>query len=107
MARLSEGETLEIAGYAIPPALADAINRVSLADLVPPPASQVHWFEVTTSGDDDLMPPSQKTVLQWRDAGGDIETSTVVSEQFWATQEIATAPPLIEATRNALTGPPA
>ena len=105
--RLSDGETLEVAGYKIAPALADAVDRVNLADLVPPLASKVHWFEVTTGKDDELMPPSQKAVLRSRDAGGNVAASVIAGEQFWATQEVATAVALIDATRTALAGPPA
>ena len=105
MERLSGGETLEVAGYEITPALADAVNGVNLVDFVPPPASKIHWFEVTTGEDDELMPPSQKAVLQWRDAGVDVVASTIAGEQFWATQEIATALPLIDATQTALAEP--
>jgi exosortase A-associated hydrolase 2 len=107
MERLSGGETLEVAGYKVAPALAEAVSGANLADLVPPLTSKVRWFEVTTSEDDELMPPSQQAVLQWRDAGVDVATSAIAGEQFWATQEIATAPPLIDATRTALAGPPA
>ncbi len=107
MERLSGGETIEVAGYKVAPALADAIDRVNLVDLAPPLASKVHWFEVTTSEDDELMPPSQKAVLRWRDAGVDVTTYAIAGEQFWATQEITTALPLIDATRTALAGPSA
>jgi len=107
MERLSGGETMEVAGYKVAPALADAVNRVSLADLAPPAASKVHWFEVTTGEDDELMPASQMAVLRWREAGVDVATAAITGEQFWATQEIATALPLIDATRAALAGPPA
>jgi len=107
MERLSGGETMEVAGYKVAPALADAVNRVNLADLAPPVASKVHWFEVTTGEDDELMPASQMAVLRWREAGVDVATAAITGEQFWATQEIATALPLIDATRAALAGPPA
>lgn len=106
MERLSGGEALEIAGYKVAPSLADAVNGVKLADLVPPTVSKVHWFEVTSGEDDELTPSSQNAVLQWRDAGVDIGTSAIAGEQYWATQEIAIAPSLIEATRTALSGPP-
>jgi exosortase A-associated hydrolase 2 len=107
MERLSDGETLEIAGYNVAPALADAVNGVNFGDLVPPPAAKIHWFEVTTGEDDALMPPSQNAVSRWREAGVDVAASVIAGEQFWATQEIATALPLIEATQTALAGPSA
>lgn len=104
MDRLAGGETLEVAGYEIAPALADAINRVTIADFVPPRGSKIHWMEIMTGEDGALMPPSQKIITGWRDADIDIATSVIAGEQFWATQEISTAPTLIDATRNALAG---
>ena len=105
MERLASGETLEVAGYEIAPELAEAINRVNIADLVPPPGCQIHWLEMTTGANDTLMPPSQKAVSGWRNAGVEVETAVLAGEQFWATQEIATAPALIDATRAALSAP--
>lgn len=105
--RLSGGETLEIAGYKVAPALADAVNGINLIDLAPPPKSKVHWFEVTTGENSELMPPSEQIVSRWRAAGLEVATSVVAGEQFWATQELATALPLIDATRTALAGQPA
>ena len=107
MKRLSGGETLEIAGYKVAPALAHAVNGINLIDLAPPLNSKVHWFEVTTDENNELMPPSEQIVSRWRDAGMDVETAVVAGEQFWATQEISTAPLLIDATRTALAGQPA
>ena len=107
MERLSNGEILEVAGYGIAPALADAINTIAIADLAPAKSTRIHWYEMTTGDSDDLMPPSQKTVAAWLDGGVNVATSVITGEQFWATQEIATAPPLIETTRDALTMVPA
>jgi hypothetical protein len=104
MERLSKGEVLEIAGYEITSELAESINQAILSENSPPQTSEIHWLEVTTDENGTLMPPSEKVILGWRNAGANVATSVISGEQFWATQEIATAPPLIDATRSALAG---
>jgi hypothetical protein len=41
---------------------------------------------------------SRRVVEAWRASGVPVEASTVAGEQFWATQELSTAPALIDAT---------
>lgn len=106
MARLAQGDFLDVAGYRISPALAQAIDQRSLGQLNPPAGSKLHWFEVAANDGADLLPPSQNTISTWRDGGADIDVSVVEGEQFWATLEITTAPHLLESTVAALTGTP-
>lgn len=100
--RLDAGETLEIGGYDISPALARAIEGIKLVRCIPSATTNIHWLEVAAEASDDLMPPSRPVIAAWRDAGVRVSASTVAGEQFWSTQETATAPALIEATVRAL-----
>ena len=48
------------------------------------------------------MPVSQRIVDQWRQAGLGVDIETVVCDQFWATQEIAQCPGVVEAVSRHL-----
>lgn len=102
--RLNAGDILEIGGYDISPGLATAIDSVRIADCMPPATTRIHWFEAAAEASDDLTPASRAVVAAWRDAGIGVSALTVAGEQFWATQETAMAPALIEATVRTLAG---
>ncbi|MBK1730064.1 hydrolase 2, exosortase A system-associated [Halorhodospira halophila] len=97
--RLEQGEPLEIAGYTLHPQLAAALNRARLQ----PPADSVLWLEVSGSSEEEgsgasLSPASQRIVQGWRSQEVRVEAQALPGEPFWATQEIGTAPALIEET---------
>jgi exosortase A-associated hydrolase 1/exosortase A-associated hydrolase 2 len=100
-ARLAQGESIEVAGYALSPQVA---NPLAEARLVLPPdfCGRIVWFDVT---DDPAAPASaapQKTFEAWRAAGLRVQFETVVGPKFWQTVETSEAPALIERTRAAL-----
>ncbi len=97
---LAAGQSLEIAGYELHPELAAALDRVRLTP--PPPGVPVDWFELTRAASGSFAPASQRIVDEWRSAGVAVHARTVVGESFWATQEIAEAPALLDATLTAL-----
>ncbi|MBT5047949.1 MAG: hydrolase 2, exosortase A system-associated [Rhodospirillaceae bacterium] len=103
-ARLSAGETLEVAGYDLNPALVRGIDAVSLGQIPPSFGTAHDWFEVSTEDEGDLTPASQAVVEKWRGAKATVSAQTVQGEPFWSTQEMATAPALIKATVDAVTG---
>ncbi len=103
---LAAGQSLDVAGYELHPELAAALDQVRLT--LPLPGVQVDWFELTRAAEDSLVPVSRRIVDEWRSAGVAVHARTVVGEFFWATQEIAEAPALLDATQTALLdrGPP-
>ena len=99
-AQLAAGNAVEIAGYALAPALASGLET---AVLTPPPiACQVKWFEVSTRDEPSLLPASGLVVERWQHAGHDLTTHVVQGPAFWQTTEIEEAPALIDATLAAL-----
>jgi exosortase A-associated hydrolase 2 len=96
--RIAAGEPLEVGGYVLAPALFRDIDRISLSDIRPDGGLPVHWLEVAADDDGDLLMASRRVVEAWRASGVPVEASTVAGEQFWATQELSTAPALIDAT---------
>ncbi|MBK1692140.1 hydrolase 2, exosortase A system-associated [Ectothiorhodospira mobilis] len=93
--RLRNGETLEVAGYALHP---EWVAGLSAATLRSPPSGEVAWFEVSGTADAPLSPSAQRQVQTWRASGMAVHAEVLTGEPFWATQEIREVPELIEAT---------
>jgi len=100
-ASLAAGEPLEIGGYELGPALAEAIDARKLAALAPE-RGDVHWFDVTAVAGGALAPASQRIVDAWRMRGARVEARAVEGAPFWATLEIAECTPLVAATTAAI-----
>ncbi|MDR0775299.1 MAG: hydrolase 2, exosortase A system-associated [Azonexus sp.] len=102
-AQLAAGQTVEIAGYEVAPALAAGLEQ---AELSPPPgcAGRVVWLETSLRDEATLTPAAIKRIEQWRAAGFTVEASVVRGPAFWQTTEIEEAPALLAATRAALAG---
>jgi len=93
---LAGGETLEVAGYRLSPALALGMESSDGAALIP--HCPVHWIDMTTTPERGPAPASLRVVDAWRAAGVAVDLQQVSGEPFWATQEVATCPALIDAT---------
>lgn len=97
-ARLVDGETLEVAGYAVSAALASGL---SCAMLSPPSLAQadgVVLLEFAASAPSETSLPVARFATALRDAGGAVDVRTVACEQFWTTQEIAVPDAAVAAT---------
>lgn len=94
--RLAQNETLEIAGYALSPALAGPMDAAEL-DLEDGYAGRVWWCEVGGGAGASIAPASQAKIDAWRNHGIAVEASVVEGLPFWQTQEIAECPALVEA----------
>jgi exosortase A-associated hydrolase 1/exosortase A-associated hydrolase 2 len=91
---LQAGETVDVAGYRLPPAIAQGLERATL----PPPATdggQLAWIELSPQAEPALLPASAGPLARWRDSGWQVEASALTGPQFWQTTEIETAPGLI------------
>lgn len=104
-ARLAAGEVLEIAGYAIDPALAGAIDRITASAVQPAASLPVDWLELAGEGA-QLSPASRRVIDGWRTAGVRLRETVTTGELFWTTQEITVAPALIDVTVARLAEPP-
>jgi len=97
-ATLAAGTPLEIAGYTLSPDLAAAIDQLDASRLAP--SCPVHWLEVVGAEGRPLPPAAQRVLQAWQNCDG--RAQTVAGPPFWATQEIAEAPALLDATRAVL-----
>lgn len=100
-ARLAAGETLEIGGYAISPALAVEMDGAEFG--VPAGyRGRVDWFEVVNSTPTMLPPSASSRSNAMRDAGVRVECSAVSGPGFWQSVEIERCDALVEASTRAL-----
>lgn len=97
---LAAGSAVEVAGYEVSPALAQALDALNLDALPPPPSIPVDWFEISADSEQPIPPASTRIVESWRSRGARVELRSVVGEPFWATQETTTAPNLLAATAH-------
>lgn len=99
--QLAAGQSVEVAGYHLAPALVQGMEAATMA----PPANgsaRLVWLELSTREDAALMPVSAKTLDQWRTAGYQTQAQLVQGPSFWQTTEIEDAPALLDATVTAL-----
>ena len=97
--RLKAGESLEVAGYELAPALAIAIDGLKAAELAVK-NSPVHWFEIVAEPGRPLNPAGAKVVSAWKESEVELFLHLVPCSPFWATQEIVECPELVSATAN-------
>lgn len=94
---LAAGETLEVAGYALTPDLAAAIDRLSAAELAPT-TCPVHWLEIVPEAGRSIPPAAARVADAWAQCGTDLRIQAIPGPPFWATQEISECPGLVAAT---------
>ena len=101
---LANGESQEIAGYMLSPALAIGLEQASMA---PPcsgtPSQRMIWLEVSSQEDPCLSPASTHTLGAWDLAGFETSSQLARGPAFWQASEIAEVPDLIEASMAAIT----
>jgi exosortase A-associated hydrolase 2 len=100
--RLAAGESLEISGYLITPALVTALKQLELGklgDLQPP---TIDWFEVVAARGQAPPPASSRCVERLAARGVQIRLHTVHDQPFWSLPEITVAPLLVARTAEAI-----
>lgn len=99
-ATLAAGDALEVAGYLLAPGLASALDTLDAGKLAPP--CPTHWLEIVASAERGLPPGAARIRAAWERDGAPPMVRTVACAPFWATQESAECPALIDATIAAL-----
>jgi exosortase A-associated hydrolase 2 len=96
--QLARGESIEVAGYVLPPGIANDLAAARL-DLPAGFAGRVVWLEVAGASDEQVATPTEKLLQSWLAAGHAVEFERVIGAPFWQTVEIAEAPGLADRTR--------
>jgi exosortase A-associated hydrolase 2 len=95
---LSQGESIEVAGYELNAEITTAIDSLSLRDLGAKLSTPLYWFELSISKDAPFSPASERVLTEWVRQGLDVTKKAVEGEPFWAIQETALTPTLVDAT---------
>lgn len=98
---LDNGQTVDIAGYTLNPALARGLTA---ARLQPPrlPPGQLVWLEMSAQAESVLSPASERQLTVWRDAGWTVSAQVLTGPLFWQTVATCEAPALLQATLDTL-----
>jgi len=98
-ARLAQGEALEIAGYELAPALAEAIASRHLASLLERlTCLRLDLLEVGAGEAPALAPATRQLLETLANRQLRLHAQAVSGDPFWALQEITLAPGLLDAT---------
>lgn len=101
-ARLAGGESLEIAGYRLSPALAATIERLDLESLRPP--CPVRWLEVIPEEHRAPPPAALRVIGVWQHQGTPVTLTPLVAEPFWGATnaaELVQCQAIVDATAKA------
>ena len=99
--RLEAGESLEIGGYAMSPALAADFDASSF-DVPAGYHGAIDWLEIVRSEPPAFPMAAASRAKQLRDAGVEIRCETILGPGFWQSVEIEHCDALIESSTNAL-----
>jgi len=98
---LEAGNTLEIAGYGLSPALAHAMATQDLARMNPR-IGHVRWFEVSSIEGASISPVGLRIAEAWAAEGIDTGMTVIRGPAFWQTQEIEMSKSLLDLSTAAL-----
>ena len=99
---LQGGAVVDVAGYALAPALALPMDGAGLLPLARG-VTRLVWLETSARARPELLPASREA-MACIDAGVAVTARAVTGPPFWQTAEVEEAPALIDATRVALGG---
>lgn len=96
--QLAQGESIEVAGYALHPQFTQTLDTLKLAAHPPAPNCRVLLLEQASVDNPELSAPNIGLINEWKQAGVHIAGQTFVGPAFWQVHERAVAPDLIERT---------
>ncbi len=96
--QLLDGQSLEVAGYALHPDLIRPLIDLKIDGLALQSLIEVVIFEVVAGEEMEPTIVNQQFLLKLQGLGINASLDSVLGDCFWASQEIATVPNLIELT---------
>ncbi len=101
-AKLEAGEALEVAGYALGPALAAEIGRAELSGSLHRGLGELRVLEVGRARDDDLSVASRRVLAAAETVGIETEGARVPGEPYWTSTEVVVNAELVALTAQGL-----
>ena len=98
--QLQDGQSIEVAGYMLSPALALGLDSATLKP--PVVGGKLAWLEVSAANVPELSPGSRQPIAAWQGAGWSVDAQALPGLPFWQTQEIEEVPGLIAHTCKSL-----
>tara|TARA_R110001583_G_scaffold154316_1_gene305989 strand:+ start:18873 stop:19703 length:831 start_codon:yes stop_codon:yes gene_type:complete len=96
--RLANGETLEIGGYYISPAMAAGLDAAVMPEASSLAGIRIDWLEVVGEGKHELPPGSKKFVDGWQAQQLNVHSHPFSGPPFWQLYERFIAPDLVSKT---------
>ena len=103
-ARLRDGETLEVAGYPLSPALADEVEGLDFTAAASRCTQPLHWIELVSDTAAEPAPASARALKALEEAGREANYLRVQGEPFWTIEEPVLIDALIQATVEIVCG---
>lgn len=100
--QLIYGQAIEVAGYSLNPDLVRPLLALRAAKLNLQGIKHLSIIEIVASQDGTVSAASQQFSDVLREQGAPVSLNSVVGDGFWASQEIVTAPNLIQLTSEQL-----
>lgn len=98
LARLGQGDALEVAGYTLSPSMAQELSESALIAAPPPASVDVLWLDTAAEATEGLPPASEECAGAWRKVGVNVTGRRVAGPSFWQQIEPEHCPALAEAT---------
>ncbi|MGQ0384074.1 MAG: hydrolase 2, exosortase A system-associated [Gammaproteobacteria bacterium] len=102
--RLTAGETVDVAGYALGSRLALQIEGLRLPQLVSPALGELWWIEVSRSDPPALPEAADRAIAGASATACRITPMAIAGEPFWASTEIVVNRRLLDDTAAVLAG---
>lgn len=99
---LGRGETVEIAGYLLAPALAEGLEAATLQPPKGATPGRLVWLELNARVDAEWTPLSSQAQQRWHDAGWQLDAHQLIGPAFWQTTEIEESPELLDTSLSGL-----
>ncbi|MFY7916848.1 MAG: hydrolase 2, exosortase A system-associated [Rubrivivax sp.] len=95
---LSQGQSVEIAGYRLSAALSTGLEAANLSPRPLPPDQQARllWLELSSQQPSEWSPVAAQAQERWREAGWQLHAEQIAGPAFWQTTEIEDAPALVD-----------
>ena len=100
--QLVAGQSVEVGGYTVAPALAHGLALASLDTLGP--ASRVVCCEVSGTGGQPVSPALSAQLARWQAAGCQATAHAIEGSLFWQVVDSVACPALMAASLNAVQG---